>query len=333
MQRRPLKTVALFGIFLQSFVDRASLVSLPFLLHLPQVGLVHAIANAISLASLAAAPLMEKRPSLFALFATLSLAATGPLAFLNAYAFAVAWGISRGLSLVYSSYLGPGDVVARAYAVNIGLVSGSLLAGFGGASVLPLLTPIALLCAALAKAQPYSRQMEAALRWSTLTRLNVSFLLFMAGYFTLYPFMPLYLSQTMPMPLVGIFFAYVDLISLVNLYIAGRLLGRLPAVYVPPAVSLLVLLYLTMHPAVFFAAAYFIDLLTSVYLLNLQKRFLATRPVAAFALNRVFHRAAAVVGSSLGAAVVVHGLALLVVLDAVFVALSAVPLAQRRGRR
>jgi len=88
-----------------------------------------------------------------------------------------------------------------------------------------------------------------------------------------------------------------------------------------------------MHPAVFFAAAYFIDLLTSVYLLNLQKKFLEARPVAAFALNRVFHRSAAVVGSSLGAAVVAHGLALLVVLDAVFVALSAVPLAQRRGRR
>jgi len=143
VQRRSFKTVALFGIFLQSLVDGAFFVSLPFLLHLPQVGLVHAIANATSLASLAAAPLMEKRPSLFALFAALFLAATGPLAFLNAYAFAVTWGISRGLSLVYSSYLGPGDVVARAYAVNIGLVSGSLLAGFGGASLLPLLTPTA----------------------------------------------------------------------------------------------------------------------------------------------------------------------------------------------
>jgi len=234
VQRRSLKTVALFGIFLQSLVDRAFLVSLPFLLHLPQVGLVHAISNAVSLASLAAAPLMEKRPSLFALFAALSLAATGPLAFLNAYAFAVTWGISRGLSLIYSSYLGPGDVVARAYAVNIGLVLGSLLASFGGARAMSLLTPTALLCAALAKAQAHSRQVEAALRWSALTRLNVSFLLFMTGYFALYPYMSLYLSQAMPMPLVGIFFAYVDLISLVNLYIAGRLLGRLPAVYVPP---------------------------------------------------------------------------------------------------
>jgi hypothetical protein len=143
----------------------------------------------------------------------------------NFYLGSILWGLFRSFSVVYSSFLEPNDVVIRTYAVNSGLMIGSLIVGFVDIKILVIISLFLLITLPLIKIDMKIKEKLEFKDIKILFKLNTSFMMLMTGYFIFFPYIPLFLNEIgFSKIVISLFYAYTTIIGFINIYLFKYLL-------------------------------------------------------------------------------------------------------------